>query len=149
MLKKLFAPGDDSFLTDVALLVLRVWLGLSMLINHGLGKLQGFKTMAAEFPDPFGVGHSTSLALVVFAEFFASILLAIGLVTRFAALVLVVNMTVAFFLVHKGALSGPQSGELAFIYLAGYVGLLLAGAGRISVDRYLFQGGSKRTASAK
>jgi putative oxidoreductase len=43
-------------------------------------------------------------------------------------------MSVAFFLVHKMALKGPMSGEMAFIYLAGFVTVLLAGPGRFSVD---------------
>lgn len=139
MLQKLFAPGNDSFPTSLGLLALRFWLGATMLINHGAGKLKGFETMAHGFPDPLGVGHITSYVLVVSAEFFASILLMAGLVTRFAALMLSVNMTVAFFLVHKAALSGEHSGELAFIYLAGYAALLLGGPGRISLDKTFFE----------
>ena len=140
MMKKLFAPGNDSFPTSLALLTLRIWLGLTMLINHGVGKLNDFSHLSGDFPDPFGIGHGASLALVVFAEVAASLLLVMGLTTRLAALVLVVNMAVAFLSAHKGALSGSHSGELAFIYLAGYVALLLAGAGRISVDKTVFGG---------
>ena len=138
MLKKLFAPGNDSCLTTAALFALRVWLGLTMLLNHGLAKLTGFGQMAEHFPDPLGVGHTASLVLAVFAEFFASLLLILGLLTRFAALALVINMAVAFFIVMKAALGGERSGELAFLYLAGYVALLLAGPGRLSADRVLF-----------
>jgi putative oxidoreductase len=141
MLKKLFAPGNDSAPTNVALLVLRLWLGLTMLINHGAEKLHKFSAMAPKFPDPLGVGHSLSLALVVFAEVAASLLLVSGLLTRFAAFVLAVNMAVAFFVAHKGQLSGEHSGELAFIYLAGYITLLFAGGGRFSVDKTVFAGG--------
>jgi len=143
MLKKVFAPGNDSFCTSLALLILRVWLGLTLLLNHGASKLTGFSSLAPNFPDPLGIGHSASLALTVFAEVFASLLLVMGFLTRFAALVLVINMTVAFSLVHRGTLSGAHSGELAFIYLAGYVTLLIAGAGRISVDKSVFGGASK------
>ena len=139
MFKKLFAPGNDSFPTSLGLLALRFWLGATMLINHGTGKLKGFGTMASGFPDPLGIGHTPSYVLVVLAEFFASILLISGLVTRFAALMLSVNMTVAFFVVHKASLTGEHSGELAFIYLAGYAALLLAGAGRISLDKVFFE----------
>jgi putative oxidoreductase len=64
-----------------------------------------------------------------------------GLVTRFGALVLTINMSVAFFMAHKAALSGEHSGELAFIYLAAYVTLLFAGAGRISLDKIIFRKG--------
>src|SRR5438128_657493 len=135
MFKKIFAPGNDSFCTSLALLTLRLWLGTTMLLNHGLAKIKGFSAMAPDFADPFGIGHTTSLALAVFAEVVASALLLLGLVTRFAALVLGLNMAVAFSVVHKGALSGKHSGELAFIYLAGCAVLLIAGAGRISMDK--------------
>jgi len=110
-----------------------------MLINHGTGKLLAYETMASSFPDPLGVGHITSYALVVAAEFLASILLITGIVTRFAALMLTVNMSVAFFLVHKAALTGEHSGEVAFVYLAGFATLLLAGPGRISLDKVIFE----------
>jgi putative oxidoreductase len=139
MFKKLFAPGNDSFPTSLALLTLRFWLGATMLMNHGAGKLKNYDTMASSFPDPLGFGHIGSYVLVVSAEFFASILLMAGLVTRFAALILAINMTVAFFVVHKAALTGEHSGELAFIYLAGYAALLLGGAGRISLDKVFFE----------
>jgi putative oxidoreductase len=119
---------------DAGLLVLRLWLGLTLLANHGWSKVAGFSEMSAKFPDPLGVGSHTSLLLAVFAEVVCAALLALGLLTRFAALVLVINMGVAFTMVHKLALSGEHSGELAFIYLAGWVTLLVAGAGRFSVD---------------
>src|SRR5438270_7468366 len=142
MLKKIFAPGNDSFFTSFGLLILRVWLGLSLL-HHGWGKLSNFKDMSSKFPDPLGVGHTTSLALVVFAEVLCAILLALGFITRFAALVTSINVGVAFFAVHKAALSGEHSGELAFIYLAGFVALFFAGAGKISLDKAVFGGGAK------
>ena len=146
MIKKLFGPGTDSPCTNLALLVLRVWLGVAMLANHGYDKFTTFGEKSTNFPDPLGVGHATSLALAVFAEFFCSLLLVTGLLTRFAAFVLAVNMAVAFFLVHKGALSGEHSGELAFIYLAGYAGLLMAGPGRFSADGSLFKKSEKPAA---
>lgn len=122
---------------DLSLLVLRVWLGLSMLVLHGWGKLAGFGGMAGSFADPIGLGKTPSLVLAVFAEVFCAALLALGLATRFAALVLVILMTVAFFLVHGRALSGPGSGEMAFLYLAGFLAIFIAGPGAYSVDRKL------------
>jgi putative oxidoreductase len=93
--------------------------------------------MSGEFPDPIGLGSSTSLALAIFAEVACAILIAVGLLTRAAALTLIILMSVAFFVVHKGALSGPSSGELAFVYLAGFVTLLIIGAGQFSFDAKL------------
>ena len=129
--------------TDAGLLVLRLWFGLSLLLLHGWSKLTGFSEMARKFPDPLGIGSPTSLALAVFAEVICALLIALGLFTRGAAAVLAINMVTAFFLVHKGALSGPGSGELAFVYLAGWVALLIGGAGRFSLDTKLTSGPSK------
>jgi putative oxidoreductase len=123
--------------TDLALLALRIWLGLTLLINHGRGKLMGFSQMSGTFSDPLGVGPTTSLSLTIFAEVVCGALLALGFLTRFSALVLVILMGVAFFLVHGRALSGENSGELAFVYLAGFLAIFLAGPGRFSVDRKL------------
>jgi putative oxidoreductase len=149
MIAKLFAPGNDSTLTSLALLVLRLWLGLTLLLNHGIAKLKAFDSMAPSFADPFKIGHTASFTLVVFAEVIAAALVAAGLLTRFAALVLMVNMGVAFFFVHKAALTGSHSGELPFIYLAGFTALFLAGPGRISLDKKIFGAGGKGGSSKK
>jgi putative oxidoreductase len=138
MFKKIFSPGNDSAATNLALFVMRLWLGPTMFFNHGLDKLVHFHDKAATFPDPLGIGHPVSLALVVFAEVFGAALLTIGLLTRFAALTLVIDMFVAFLMVHQTALSGEHSGELAFIYLAGFAVLLIAGGGMISLDMVIF-----------
>lgn len=120
---------------DLALLVLRLWLGLAMAWLHGWGKLVNLIAGTSKFPDILGIGALPALLLAIFAEFFCSLLLVVGLWTRLAALLLLITMSVAFFMAHGAKLSGQGSGELAFVYLAGYVVLLLAGAGKFSVDK--------------
>ena len=140
-IKKLFAPGNDSLLTSFAMLVLRLWLGLTMLLHHGLDKVNHFNMYATQFPNPIGIGVKPGLALVAFAETVGALLVAVGLLTRFGALTLAIDMAVAFFLVHKSLSTG---GEPAFIYLAFFVFLLIAGGGKFSLDKMLFgkgQGG--------
>lgn len=119
---------------DGGLLVLRLWAGLTMALNHGWAKLSGFGKMAGGFADPLGVGSQVSLSLAIFGELICGLLIAFGLFTRFAAIGCGITMAVAFFMVHQRALSGPASGELAFIYLGAMVTLLLTGAGRFSAD---------------
>jgi putative oxidoreductase len=126
---------------DLGLLALRVWLGASLLILHGWSKLIDYKKLSGGFPDPLKIGHQPSLTLAVIGEVLCSVLLILGLFTRFAALSAGITMAVAFFLVHKMALKGTGSGELAFIYLAGFVTILLAGPGRFALD-------GKRSSSA-
>lgn len=126
--------------TDVGLLVLRIWLGCSLFLLHGLLKLQNFTDLSTTFPDPLGIGTQASLTLAVFAETACSILVVLGLFTRFAALNALITMTVAFIFVHKTALSGEHSGELAFLYLAGFVTLFITSGGRYALDTRLSHG---------
>ncbi|HRI82474.1 MAG TPA: DoxX family protein [Opitutaceae bacterium] len=123
--------------TDLALLVLRVWLGLSMLLLHGWGKLVNLINGTSKFPDLLGLGQTPTLILVIFAEVGCAALLVAGIYTRFCALVLAITMGVAYFVAHGAKLSGPGNGELAFIFLAGFVALVVAGGGRFGFDRKL------------
>lgn len=138
MIKKVLAPGNDSGLASFALLVLRLCLGLTMFLVHGLDKLNHFNDVAAHFPDPIGIGVKPGLVLVVIAEVVGALFVALGLLARLGALMLAIDMGVAFFMVHKMAFSGAHPGELAFIYLAGFVTILFAGPGKFSLDKAFF-----------
>ncbi len=131
LLKLSFLPKSP----DYGLLILRVALGFSMLLLHGRGKMLNFTATLEKFPALFGLPANVNLGLAIFAEVVCSTLLIAGLFTRFAALVLAATMGSAFFFVHKSALVGAQSGELAMVYLIAYVTLLFTGAGKYSVDR--------------
>ena len=133
------AGPAGEWLKDVGLLVLRVWLGLSMLLLHGWPKVEGMADKAGVFPDPLGVGSAMSLNLVVFSEVLCALLLVVGLAARFALIPLVATMAVAFFVIHSGVLIGEGNGEMAFIYLGGFVALLIAGPGRYSFDHYILR----------
>ena len=138
MFKKLFVPSDDSDLTHMALLVARLWFGLTMLFNHGFDKLAHFNDIVGTFPDPLRLGPEASLIMVILAEVVGALLLTVGFMTRVAAALLVIDMFVAFLMVHKTAMNGQGSGELAFLYLAGFVMLLIAGGGLFSLDTLAF-----------
>ena len=128
----------------MALLVVRLWFGLTMLFNHGLYKLTHFSDIVAgtdplvKFQDPLRLGLEASLVLVIFAEVLGALLLAVGFMTRVAAAVLVIDMFVAFLMVHKAGMTGQGSGEMAFLYLAGFVTLAIAGGGLFSLDTLVF-----------
>ena len=134
---------------DCGLLLLRLWLGLSLLLLHGSTKLANFSAMSEKFGDPLGIGSKASLSLAVFGEVVGSILVILGLFTRLGALSCMITMGVAFLLVHKLHLKGPGNGELAFIYLAGFMAIFLAGPGRFALDakccRPKQDGGESRT----
>jgi putative oxidoreductase len=121
---------DTSF--NIASLLLRLTFGLFICLDHGFAKLMHFSNQQYIFFDPFHIGHRWSLVLVIFAEVFCALLLVLGLFTRVAALVLVMNMAVAAFLFHKG--QSVAEHESALLYLTAFFSILLVGPGKISVD---------------
>ena len=135
-MKRFLSPHQNSFLTDLYLLLLRIGVGIALL-THGYPKLQmllaGGEIM---FLDPLGIGAKLSLILVVIAEFLCAIFIILGLLTRPAALVIVISFFVAVVIFHA---QDPFAGkELAFLFLL-FAGLFLfIGPGRLSLDELLF-----------
>lgn len=123
---------------DLASLILRVGLGFFMVFGHGLGKLQMLISGEIQFAALFGLSPAINLTIAVLAEFFAAILVMIGLKTRLASIPVIMTMAVAAFIVHFSdplfAASGGGSKEFAAIYLIGYLGILFLGSGKYSLD---------------
>jgi putative oxidoreductase len=69
---------------------------------------------------------------VVFAEVFCAALVMLGLLTRLAAVPIVIFLGVAFFIQHAHD-PWPQR-ELALLYLLPFLALIGTGAGRFSLD---------------
>lgn len=125
-----FIPVSNGY----GLLLLRLVLGFSMLLLHGRGKMLNFAATAEKMNGLLGLPGNVNAGLAVFAEVFCSILLIIGLLTRLAALMCAITMLVAFFFVHKVALVGVHSGELAMLYLTGYLTLLICEQSKAVLD---------------
>jgi len=135
-MKKFFSTAYSESAFNVATLAIRAVFGFILCYFYGLEKIKNFTHMKAVFPDPFHIGHPISLALVVFAELLCSLLVALGFLTRFASLVLVIEFVVAEFLIHKGHVATMNGAlhEQAWLYLAAFFSILLVGPGRISID---------------
>lgn len=118
--------------TGVSLLLLRLFAGIFMFYGHGLGKLLKVYRGEFQFGDPIGLGPEVSLVLSAFAEGICAVLLIVGLMTRFSALVLTINMAVAFLFVHITQTFADM--ELALIYLVVFLVIFLMGPGKYSID---------------
>jgi putative oxidoreductase len=130
-------------LSEVALLVVRVVVGIIMLA-HGWQKLtiigpanfgQGLAQRGV--PLPVFMGY-----VVTFTELIGAILLIGGLLSRIAALGLTIDLIVAIFLakIDVGLIAPQGSGagaELDLALIAGFLAILLAGPGRLSIDYLL------------
>ena len=131
-MKKFLSTQYSENAFNMASLALRLVFGLLLCINHGFEKMLHFGKFEYIFFDPFHIGHRWSLVLAIFAEVFCALMLVLGLFTRAAALVLVIEMAVAAFLFHKGTSLSVH--EPALTYLAAFFAVLMVGPGRISVD---------------
>lgn len=130
-MKKLFTTNYSSGAFNFAMIVLRLVFGI-LLMNHGYSKLVNFSETAQHMPSLFGMGGTVTTALVVFAEFFCSLFVILGLFTRMACIPLLICMGYALFKSHHGEVF--DKGEMATLYLGAFLTLLIVGPGKVSVD---------------
>lgn len=129
-------PNKNQILIDLGLLILRLFAGLAMALQHGVGKLQKLFSGDIQFPDPLGIGAVPSLVLAGSAEFFCAVAVALGLFTRLMSIPLAFTMAVAAFIVHGHDPFDRK--EMALLYFVIFITLSLTGPGRLSVDHKLF-----------
>ena len=117
-------------------LALRMAVFIPLFMKHGIEKLFTFSAMSQHYVDPVGIGPVPTLVIAMISDGICSLLLVIGLGTRWAAIYSFCNLFVAWATVHHFALMSrqDQSGETIFIYMAACVALFLLGAGKFSVD---------------
>jgi putative oxidoreductase len=136
------APVIPRWTHDVALLVSRLSIAPMMMIGHGLPKLLAFSERAHDFPDPLGAGREVSLALAISAEVGASFFIALGLLTRAAAIPFSFTMLVA------SIVEPWDRKELVVLYAIPGLVWILCGAGRFSIDGW-WSGRRRRSEAAR
>ena len=121
---------------DYFYFVFRVFVGL-LFLQHGLQKIFGMFG---------GVGGNTVPLMSLFGaagliELIAGIAITLGLFTRLAAAASAIEMVVAYFIVHvpNGLIPLVNQGELALLYFASFLVLILYGAGKWSLEKALMK----------
>lgn len=121
----------DGKSKDLGILFIRVMVGLLMIFPHGYVKIVNFTSRLETFPDPLGVSSPVSLILTVFSEVICSLMIILGIKTRYFATPLFITMIVAAFLVHG---SDPwKVKEKAVLFAIVYGFLIITGGGKYSV----------------
>lgn len=121
------------------LTLLRIWLGIAFII-HGLpgifdgDYMAGHAGMMELYNIPF---PELTAYLSKGGELLAGILLLLGLFTRFATLIIIINMLVATFIALRGDIFGDFQAEISFTYLLIAVVLLFSGPTALSLDKRL------------
>jgi putative oxidoreductase len=127
--------GGGSRHADLGLLAIRIFVGLTLAFAHGMNKLPPVDRFvdvvgAMGFPAPALFAWAASIS-----ESFGALFLALGLLTRPAALMILITMLVAAFGRHA---SDPFTDkELALLYGALSAVFLVMGSGRFGVDAWL------------
>jgi putative oxidoreductase len=126
----------DKF-RDFGLLLLRVLFGLYLAFGHGLGKITGGPEQWAGLGgtmEIFGLGFAPTFwgFMAAIAEFVCALLVAAGFLTRPAALLVVINMSVAATAHITGVIDGGP--EMALLYGIAFLSLIFVGPGKYSVD---------------
>lgn len=141
-----FFVSSSPFLFDVALLILRVSLGICFVI-HALGKLgivgpgnmAGFAGWLKALGFPFA---ELQARIAMATELFGGVLIACGLGTRIAAFFCMTTMLVAALVGHKGGgyliTNNPPGNEYALNLAILMLVLILLGPGHYSWDSLLF-----------
>lgn len=134
MLRKLFSTKP---IFENSMLLIRITAGLLIFV-HGLGTfdeghMKGNIAWLSDlhFPAPVFMAY-----LGKGAELIGGVLLILGLFTRIAAIVLVVNMLVICFVLGSGQIFTAD--ETPFLLLMLFVYLLMVGPGKTSLDYFLF-----------
>ncbi len=117
-------------------LFLRIAVGV-IFIAHGRQKLFGGLTGFGQYLESLGVPLPHVFAIIVaLVEFLGGIALLLGLFTRWAALLLAINMLVAILRVHLPyGLTGTGGFEFPLALLAAALSLAVTGPQRLSIER--------------
>ncbi|MDP9291145.1 MAG: DoxX family protein [Verrucomicrobiota bacterium] len=142
-LAPVLAPNTDCAASHIGALVLRVTAGLFLARYHGWHKLvQGIRHLSREEAWPLlGDVEEIGMPFPVYGAFAATITqliggvaVAIGLLTRPAALAVTVSLLVAVY----SNVRMKKDNQLAALYALLFVGFSLYGGGRYSLDAILF-----------
>jgi putative oxidoreductase len=121
---------------DLALLLLRVVLGIVMLV-HGVPKLLHFGGIAQGFAGMGIPAPTLAAAFATIAEAGGGLLMLLGIATDLAGLLFAIDMLGAIIFVHfsKGFSAGKGGWEFPLVLLTMALTVALAGPGRYSVER--------------
>ncbi|PEN13450.1 DoxX subfamily protein [Longibacter salinarum] len=126
---------------EVVLDIIRVYLGVGLLVRGGLFISQTSGISSLVDMSQFDIASAAIVHYVTFAHLIGGLLLAVGLLTRIAALAQIPVLVGAVFFVHlnEGLLSANQSLEFSALVLFLLVVVFVFGPGRWSADYYVFQ----------
>jgi putative oxidoreductase len=132
IMKKLLSIKYTPTVFNIGFLLLRLIFGLALMVNHGYPKLVHFESRKDTFVNFLGLGSTTTLILVIFAEVFCAAFVILGLFTRISSFIIAFAMGYAFFIANGWDIFGD--GETSALFLTVFSCILLCGPGKFSID---------------
>lgn len=130
-------PHPSDALYHVVLLGFRVLLSAEMIYAHGLKKIGIGVAEAEQVPNPLHLPEAMNHAFAVSANILFPILVMLGLFTRLSVLPILAVTLAGYFVLHFH--DAPLVKDTPFMYSLSYLVVLFLGAGRYSLDHYLFK----------
>ena len=124
---------------NVGLLLLRVFSGYLILVNHGFGKITAGPSRWEKLGgamESFGIDFFPTFwgFMASFSESFCGLFLVLGIFTIPASFLLSVTMFVA----SCGHVIDGENAEKAFVFGAMFLAVMIMGPGKYSLDRKFF-----------
>ena len=144
-LERLLHPAENAMKTkllevireyrhiDRAILVLRLYVG-ALISLHIIGKMQTYNFIIGGYPSLLFNNSIATFVIFTSLEAIFAVMIMLGFGTRFAAFIMSLGMFVEAFVVF-GSL-GRVGIERQALYIAIYLFLTIAGAGRYALDNY-------------
>ncbi len=110
--------------------------GIKVFDSAGMNGMAGYLGREISLPLPLFMAY-----LAKGTEFFGGLLFALGFLTRFVSIPLIITMLVAVFGAHHGKISGDA--EHAFMYLLIFMAFFFIGSGKWSLDYLIRASGRK------
>jgi putative oxidoreductase len=138
--QKLLFPGLAGFyqsVGDIAYALVRVVIGYNLLM-HGWGKFNnGFAGVSGYMTKVGLEPHGLFAASAMFLETIGALCIIVGLLTRFFAAALAIELGIAFLVVHMAKGFSVGQGGYEYVLLLGIVmfAISMRGGGRYSIDR--------------
>lgn len=134
MKKFSFLFSTTPYFGDLANLLFRVVVGLS-LMTHGYSKLMRLVEGKVWGRTHLFFNEEVSFALITFAEFFAPLLIILGLGTRLFAIPVIYAFVIIVFDAHWDDPFTKM--EKGLLFLISYIFIFMIGPGKISLDNLI------------
>ncbi|HYB98986.1 MAG TPA: DoxX family protein [Candidatus Limnocylindrales bacterium] len=122
----------DDRQISMGLLILRLGAGGMLIYGRAWERVIMIRDTSIAFPDPLGISPELSWAVTIFAEFFCSIFVMLGIVTRLTAAAPFLAMLLSALVLPSGTAWSLR--EVSFLYALPFFVLTFTGAGDYSFD---------------